>query len=173
MKKNMLAIVILAATIVNIALTALMLFTVIPKAQRTDALIQKICAILDMELENPEASDYAEIPATDREVYTLADKVTVNLPKVEGASKNPYAQVEISLVLNKKAEDYATVQPLISGYEPIIRSYVSEEVAKYTIDTLMDNKGVIQEVVLSKLRTELGSSDTLIGVSLYIIKDSR
>lgn len=173
MKKNMLAIVILAATIVNIALTALMLFTVIPKAQRTDALIQKICAIIDMELENPDASKYAEIPATDREVYTLLDKVAVNLPKVEGASKSPYAQVEISLMLNKKAEDYETVQPLIAGYEPIIRSYVAEEVSKYTIDTLTENKGVIQEVLLAKLRSELGTSETLIGVNLNITTDSR
>ena len=62
MKRNMLAIVILAATLVNIALTALMLFTVIPKAQRTDALIQKICSIIDLELEDPDAADYVEIP---------------------------------------------------------------------------------------------------------------
>ena len=75
MKKNMLAIVILAATIVNVVLTALMLFTVIPKAQRTDALIQKICAILDMELENPDAADYADIPATD----TLLSKPRISV----------------------------------------------------------------------------------------------
>ena len=52
MKRNMLAIVILAATLVNIALTALMLFTVVPKAQRTDALIQKICSVIELELED-------------------------------------------------------------------------------------------------------------------------
>ena len=173
MKKNMLAIVILAATIVNIALTALMLFTVIPKAQRTDALIQKICAIIDMELENPEASDYAEIPLADREVYTPASKANVNLPKVEGASKSPYAQIEISLILYKKSADYETVQPLIAGYEPIISAIVKEEVSKYTIDTLADNKNVIQEIVLAKLRTELGSADILIGVNLNITTDSR
>ena len=62
---------------------------------------------------------------------------------------------------------------MLANFEPIIRSYVSEEVAKYTVDTLTDNKGVIQEVVLAKLRAELGSSDTLIGVSLYIVADSR
>ena len=66
MKRNMLAIVILAATIVNIVLTSLMLFTVIPKAQRTDALIQKICSISDLELEDPDSADYAEITFEDR-----------------------------------------------------------------------------------------------------------
>ena len=48
MKKNILAIIILAATIVNITLSAIMLFTVVPKAQRTDALIQKIVSIIDL-----------------------------------------------------------------------------------------------------------------------------
>ena len=81
MKKNMLAIVILAATIVNIVLTALMLFTVIPKEQRTDALIQKICTIIDLELEDPDAADYIEIPFEDRETYNLTSKITVNLIK--------------------------------------------------------------------------------------------
>ena len=56
MKKNILAIIILAATIVNITLSAIMLFTVVPKAQRTDELIKKIVAVLNLELENPDAS---------------------------------------------------------------------------------------------------------------------
>ena len=47
MKKNILAIVILAATLVNITLSVILLFTIVPKAQRTDALIQKIVSILE------------------------------------------------------------------------------------------------------------------------------
>ena len=82
MKKNILAIIILAATIVNISLTAILLFTVVPKAQRTDALIQKIVSILDLELENPDASDYAEIPFEERELYSIAERQTFNLSRI-------------------------------------------------------------------------------------------
>ncbi|MBO5354304.1 MAG: flagellar basal body-associated FliL family protein [Lachnospiraceae bacterium] len=173
MKKNILAIIILAATIVNIALTALMLFTVIPKAQRTDALIQKIVSIIDLELENPDAADYAEIGFEDREVYSLANKVVVNLARKAGESKNPFAQVTVNLVLNKTSESYETVQPLIAGYEPIIQSIVSEEVSKYTVDTLGENKTVIQEAVLSRLRTEFEAADLVIGVDLFMTYESR
>ena len=126
MKRNMLAIVILAATLVNIALTALMLFTVVPKAQRTDALIQKICSIIELELEDPNAADYAEIPFEDRETYNLANKMTINLKRAEGESKTPYAQIEVTLMLNKKAKSYETIQPLLINYENIICSVIEE-----------------------------------------------
>jgi len=173
MKRNMLAIVILAATLVNIALTALMLFTVIPKAQRTDALIQKICTIIDIELEDPNAADYVEIPFEDRETYNLANKITVNLAKPAGSSKSPYAQVEVTLMLNKKADSYATIQPLLVNYESIIRNIVSEEVSKYTIDELDANKDAIQKMIWTRLSTEFGNTELLIGVVLNWTYDSK
>jgi len=173
MKRNMLAIVILAATLVNIALTALMLFTVIPKAQRTDALIQKICSIIDLELEDPNAADYAEIPFEDRETYRLANKITVNLAKAEGETKSPYAQIEATLMLNKKAESYEKVQPLLANYESVISNIIKEEVAKYTTDTLDANKDAIQKMIWTRLSTEFGTTDLLIGVVLSWTYDSK
>ncbi len=168
MKKNILAIIILAATIVNIALTSLMLFTVIPKAQRTDALIQKIVSIIDLELENPNAADYAEIPFADRETYALSETLTVNLKREEGDNKNHYAHVTATLVLNKSSENYATIQPLLLSYEPIIKSIINEEVAKYTVNQIGESKKAIQTEVLSRLRTEFESTDFMIGVDLMI-----
>ena len=173
MKRNMLAIVILAATIVNIVLTALMLFTVIPKAQRTDALIQKICSIIDLELEDPDAADYAEIPFEDRETYNLSSKITVNLAKAEGDVKSPYAQVEATLMLNKKAESYEKIQPLLVNYESIIVSIIKEEVSKYTTDNLDSNKDAIQKMIWTRLSTEFGTTDLLIGVVLNWTYDSK
>ena len=168
MKKNILAIIILAATVVNIALTSLMLFTIIPKAQRTDALIQKIVSIIDLELENPNAADYAEVPFADRETYALSSTLTVNLAKVEGDSKNHYAHVTATLILNKSSDSYATIQPLLLNYESIIKSIISEEVAKYNVNTIGESKKAIQTEVLSRLRTEFESTDFLVGVDLII-----
>ena len=173
MKRNMLAIVILAATLVNVVLTALMLFTVVPKAQRTDALIQKICSIIELELEDPNAADYAEIPFEDRETYNLANKMTINLKRAEGESKSPYAQIEVTLMLNKKADSYATIQPLLVSYENIIRNIVSEEVSKYTTHELDGNKEAIQKMIKTRLCTEFGNTDLLIGVVLNWAYDSK
>lgn len=173
MKKNMLAIVILAATLVNIVLTALMLFTIIPKAQRTDALIQKICSIIELELEDPNAADYAEIPFEDRETYNLANKIIVNLTKADGAAKSAYAQVDVTLMLNKKADSYKTIQPLLVNYESIVRSIVSEEISKYTADALDANKDAIQKMIWTRLCTEFGNTDLLIGVVLNWTYDTK
>ena len=168
MKKNILAIVILAATIVNITLSAIMLFTVVPKAQRTDALIQKIVAILNLELENPDASDYAEIPFENRETYAITERQTINLKRIEGDSKNRYAFVYITLLINNKSEDYKTIQPKLADYERIVISKVSDQVAAYTIETIIGSKEEICDKVLEALRTEFGSADFLIDVDLNI-----
>ena len=168
MKKNILAIIILAATIVNITLSAIMLFTVVPKAQRTDELIQKIVAILNLELENPDASDYAEIPFENREVYAIAEEQTINLARAEGDSKNRYAFVTITLLINNKSADYKTIQPKLASFEPRIISMVSEEVSAYTIETIIGSKEEICEKVLQVLRREFSSADFFIDVDLNI-----
>ena len=168
MKKNMLAIVILAATLVNIALTALMLFTIIPKAQRTDALIQKIVSIIDLELEDPDAADYAEIPFADRVTYPLTSKLNVNLTKMEGETKTPYAQVEVTLILNKTAEGYADLQPLLANYEKVFIDIVKAELAQYTTADIVTSKDEIQKTVRTKLSTEIGNTEIIIGVILDI-----
>ena len=77
-----------------------------------------------MELENPNAADYAEIPFEDRETYALSETLTVNLTKEAGDNKNHYAHVTATLVLNKSSESYATIQPLLLSYEPIIKSII-------------------------------------------------
>ena len=173
MKKNILAIIILAATLVNVVLTAVMLFTIIPKAQRTDALIQKIVTILDLELENPDAADYASVPVEDRDIYKLAEKITVNLMKAEGDTKNAYAVVEASVVLNKQSDSYEMVQPLLENYDSIIRSIISEEVSKYTADELGDNRRLMEKNILERLRTEFESVDLIAGVNLVLTYERR
>ena len=60
MKRNMLSIVILAATLINLTLSAVLIFTVIPKAQRTDALIEKIVAAVELETESGIGKNYGE-----------------------------------------------------------------------------------------------------------------
>ena len=155
MKKNMLAIVILAAPLINLTLSAVMIFTVIPKAKRTDALIEKIVAAVELETESGIGKDYGEIAPVDQDEYTFADK-TMNL-KANG-DKVSIAQVSITITLNKKHDDYATVQPLIAGKENkivaavsgVLSDYTSAEVALYTDDINKQALEKIQEIFQSE-----------------------
>ena len=57
MKKNMLTILVIILCIGNLTLSAYIVFTVVPNAQRTDQLITKILQIIDLELESPLPTD--------------------------------------------------------------------------------------------------------------------
>lgn len=155
MKRNMLAIVILAATLINLTLSAVLIFTVIPKAKRTDALIEKIVAAVELETESGIGKDYGEILPADQDEYTFADKA-INLKST--GSKPSIAQVSITITLNKKHDDYATVQPLIAGKENkivaavsnVLSDYTSAEVSLYADDINKDALTKIQEIFQSE-----------------------
>ncbi len=165
MKRNMLAIVILAATLVNLTLSAVLIFTVIPKAKRTDALIEKIVSAVELETESGLGKDYGEILPADQDEYTFTEKA-VNL-KPNG-NKPVIAQLSITVTLNKKHDDYSTVQPLITDKENkiiaaaagVLGGYSSAEVSVYTED--------INKAVLAKVQ-EIFQSDCIIEVTLNVL----
>lgn len=165
MKKNMLAVVILAATLINLTLSAVLIFTVIPKAKRTDALIEKIVAAVELETESGIGKNYGEVAPSDQEEYTFSDKA-VNLKPT--GDKVSIAQVSITVTLNKKHEDYAAVQKLIEGKETkivaavgsVLSDYTSAEVATYAQD--------INKQVLKKIQ-EIFQSDCIIETTLNVL----
>ena len=50
MKKNLISVIILALLIVNVVLTAIMMFSVTSASQKTAALVDNIASALDLEL---------------------------------------------------------------------------------------------------------------------------
>ncbi len=164
MKRNMLAIVILAATLINLTLTAVLIFTIVPKAKRTDTLIEKIVAAVDLETESGIGKNYGEVLPGDQEEYVFQGEY-VNL-KPNGSEAN-VAMANITLTLNKKHDDYATVQPLIEGKKTkivaavsgVLSDYAAAEVPMYTED--------INKDVLAKIQ-EIFQSDCIIEVTLHV-----
>lgn len=49
MKKNILTIIIMALTVINVILTAVVLFSAVPAMNRTNNLIKKITEVVDLE----------------------------------------------------------------------------------------------------------------------------
>lgn len=165
MKRNMLAIVILAATLVNLTLSAVLIFTVIPKAKRTDALIEKIVAAVELETESGLGKDYGEILPADQDEYTFKDK-TVNL-KPNG-DKPVIAQISITVTLNKKHDDYLTVQPLIADKENKIIAAAAGVLGGYTSAELSAYTAEINKDVLTKVQ-EIFQSECIIEVTLNVL----
>lgn len=158
MKKNMLAVLILVVLIVNLTLTAYMIFTIVPNAKRTDQLITKILQIVDLELESPLPKDVnVTWSIEDVEKVTL-DSMTCNLAAGEDG-KAHYAVIEASLTINTKDEDYEKLNPKVEVMKADIKSFYMKETSKHTFEELNDMaiRDEVKETVLNDIQTLFGS----------------
>lgn len=163
MKKNILTIVILAISLINLIMNAVIIFSVVPTSSKTNQLVSKVASIIDLELEAPDA-DQVEIAVSDITNHQIPDKLTINLKNSENDNTPHFAIVNVSLSINKKHEDTVILQPLIAENENVIKEIVQEEFAKYTIDEVNENKNEIKECVLNRIQDHF-HSDFIINVS--------
>ena len=52
MKKNILTIVIMACTVLNLVLNIIIIFSIVPASNKTNKLVDKVASVIDLELEN-------------------------------------------------------------------------------------------------------------------------
>ena len=161
MKKNILTIIIMAITLVNTILTAVLIFVIVPTSNKTNQLVTKVASIVNLELENPQDSN-DKISVSDIETRKIDEKLTI---KLKSSDDNPhYALLYVSLSMNSKHEDYELLSAKIEENEGAITEIVSEEFRRYSMDAVEDNKDVIKEQVLKRIQ-ELFKSDFIINVS--------
>lgn len=161
MKKNILTVIILAMCLINIVLSAVLIFVMVPTANKSIALINKVAQIIDLELESPENS-IENIGVSDIETYLIDERLTCLLSKSD--DDDHYAVLYLSLSLNKTHDDYGDLEPYIKQYENDIKEIVSDEFAKYTIDEAKVMKDKIKDQVKIRIQ-ELFQSDFIINVS--------
>ena len=108
MKKNLISVIILALLLVNIVLTAIMMFSVTGASKKTAALVDNIGTALDLELAASGGGEEAEetVSMADTETYSFADNMTIPLKKTEGDDKDHYCVVSVTLSINTKADGY-------------------------------------------------------------------
>lgn len=130
MKKNLLSLVILSLLVVNIVLTAVMLFSVLSTNKKTAAIVTDIAGILQLEL-NSSTDGAGAVSIADTQVHAIAEQ-TIALVKEEGDTKDHFAVVSISLSINTKHEDYASYGEDIVNKEDLIKSEIISVVSSYT-----------------------------------------
>ncbi len=161
MKKNILTIIIMAVTLVNTVLIAILIFAIVPTSNKTMKLIDKVNTIVDLELESPEGS-VEDISLSDIVAYNIVDKLTLNLRSDDG--ENHYAILKVSLSMNSKNEDYETLSLKVKENENAIKEIVSDEFGKYTKEEVNANKNLIKEQIIIRIQ-EYFRSDFIINVS--------
>lgn len=161
MKKNIITIIILAMAFINIVLSAVIIFVIVPTSNKTNALVSKVASIIDLELESPDAKA-EQIAVSDIQIYDIKDKLTINLKKKN--SNKHWAIVYVSLSVNKKHKDTEKLYPIISDHENRIKEIITEEFARYTTDEVNDKKETIREQILKRIQEHF-NSDFIINVS--------
>lgn len=137
MKKNILTIVIMAATLINLILLVVLVFSVMPAMNKTSNMVDKVASVIDLEIEDANAEDQ-EYSIDDLVAYTKTyeDTININLKKGDGEEANHYAQLSGFVVsFNSKAEDYSSVSESIQNNDVYVDDIVKETIAGYTVST--------------------------------------
>lgn len=160
MKKNMISIIILALLIVNIVLTAIMMFSVTNASKKTAALVDNIATALDLELTAQNGGEDAEeeaVPMTDTETYQISESMTIPLKSGEGDDKDHYCLVSVTLSINTKDKGYKTYGSDLSEQENLIKSEINDTFAQYTVDEAKNNQDQIKQEILERVQTMFDS----------------
>ena len=165
MKKNLISIVILALLIVNIVLTAIMMFSVTSTNKKTAALVTDIASAISLDLEVEE--EVEAVPMENIVPYTIAD-MTIPLRKGED-EKDHYALLSVTLSMNSKHSDYKTYGDLTTR-EDLIKGQINEAVSQYTLEEANANPQAIKDDILARIQKLFGSDfifDVTLSSTLY------
>ncbi|MCX4339716.1 MAG: flagellar basal body-associated FliL family protein [Lachnospiraceae bacterium] len=167
MKKNLISIIILALMIVNIVLTAIMMFSVTGASKKTAALVDNIATAMDLELSaSGEGGAAAAVSMADTETYSFADNMTIPLKKSEGDEKDHYCIVSITLSINTKAEGYKEYgsAEVLATREGLIKDEINGVFARYTMEEARDNQETIKKEIIDRIQ-QLFDSKFIYNVS--------
>ncbi len=162
MKKNIFTVIIAALTTVNVVLTAIMFFVMMPTFQKTNNLITKVATVLNLELEDSTTSGYTLDDIVNIDV-AFEDKQTLNL-KNGTDGKSHYALINgYTLSLNSKAEDYEKMNTLITNNQSQITDIIRSVIQSYSVDDISEDN--IKKDSLAKIKEYLGS-DVVVSMTL-------
>lgn len=160
MKKNLLSILILAFTIINLVLNVVLIFSLMPASKKTDQMVTQICSILDIELEASE--DEEQVPLENIETYSFAEDMTINL-KIGADGSEHIAKIKVTISMDKKHKDFKKYGDL-STKEQLIKREINEAVSGFTYEEALQDMSAIESEALKRVQT-LYDSDFIIGVS--------
>ena len=125
----MLCVLILVLMIVNIAMSAVMMISVVGTNKKTAALMDSIAAVLNLELYGPGSA--ADVPMADVVVHDVGT-LTIPLASDGTGGKQIYIIFDLSLQMNSKHEDYAELGASIGDRDSMIKDAVNRVVGTHT-----------------------------------------
>lgn len=163
MKRSLLNIITLALVIINLVLSVVIIFSVLPTALKTDEMITQICSALSLDLESGKVTSEEQFKIEQLETFDIEDKLTIPLKKGEDG-KEHFAVVSVSIVVDNENQDYKKYKDSITEKESLIKDAINSEIGGFTIEELEANTGDVQNAVLTRLQ-KLFNSDFIVKVA--------
>ncbi len=151
MKRNLLSVLILALLVVNIVLTAVLMFSVVGTNNKVAALVTDIGTILQLDMGAADGEGKEELHVEDIEMYNIPDSMTIHLKTAEDG-KDHYCIVSVALSVNTKHEDYKKHGATIGNYESLIKGEVDQVIGAYTKEEAEANKEAIADEILTRIQ---------------------
>lgn len=169
MKKNLLTLILLVVTVVNLVLTAIMMFAVVPSAKKTDKLVTDICSVMDLELDADKKTKKNTVDMKDLQFYD-AGEMTVLL-KDSGDDMSHYAVLNVSISMDSKNKGYKKYGADIDAKVSLIKNAVMNVVSQYTNETAQGKTEEMEKKILDELH-EVFNSDFIYQVIISDVKIS-
>lgn len=161
MKKNMLTIVAIALSFINLVLTAVIMFSIVPTSKATNKLVSDIASIINLELEGDTKTN--KVPMSDMDVVTFENPIQINLRSSDDG-KDHYAIIDqVSVYLIKTADDYKELSEnlknadLKSGYESTVGEIIVKQFSQHTKEEVQNNRESIKAAVLKDVQGKFGT----------------
>lgn len=164
MKKNLLSVLILVLLIVNIALTAVMMISVIGTNKKTADFVTEVAAVLRLEVYNPGGAAVADVPISETDTYVMAEMTIPLAASVNEdgtlSTKQSYIMFTPSLLQNTKHEDYKKMGGAdnMAAADSIVSDVINTVVSQYTLEDCQQNFDRIREEILKEVQSKFGSN---------------
>lgn len=168
MKKNLLSILVLALVLVNVILSAVMMFSVISTNKKTAALVNSVASILNLEMSQP-GEEEKVVPMSDLAFWNLEGKMTIPLRNEEGDDGKPHYIVldGVAFSMNTKEKGYKTYGEGVAAgsYASVIKDEITNVVSAHTVSECTNNFEVIREEILKRVQA-LFDKDFIYSVAI-------
>lgn len=158
MKKNIFSVLITALTVINVVLTAVMFFVMLPTFQKTNNLITQVASVLNLELNGDDKLDPdSNYTIKDMQPITVTfeEEETYNM-KAGTDGKDHYAMLSGYVIyLNNKSEDFDDINELLTADQSQITGIVRNVIQGHTSEN--GTQDVIEKECLEKIEALLDS----------------
>ena len=162
MKKNIFSVIITALTVINVVLTAILFFVMVPTFTKTNNLLTMLrkqiasAVNLDLNVDGDSKGD-ENYSLKDLETVTVAfdSQQTLNL-KIGSDGKTHYALLDgYSLSVYKDADDYKDVSDILTNNQAEITDIIRAVIQSHSSDDISED--VIKKEALEQIQQHLDS----------------